>query len=105
MDGMTAGARTISEAMRGASVPDTLRAELASLRELAERRGGRATGGSGSSALGEDSQEATFAAAGDYCGCAESRTCATRCAIAGSASTADRVSYRPGGQAHEAAME
>jgi pyruvate, water dikinase len=63
MDGMTAGARTISEAMRGASVPDTLCDELASrYAELAEATGvAEPPVAVRSSALGEDSQEATFA--------------------------------------------
>jgi pyruvate, water dikinase len=63
MDGMTAGARKISEAMRGAPVPETLCDELASrYAELAEAAGvAEPPVAVRSSALGEDSQEATFA--------------------------------------------
>jgi pyruvate,water dikinase len=63
MDGIAAGARTISDAMRLASIPDRLCEELASrYAELAEAAGmADPPVAVRSSALGEDSQDATFA--------------------------------------------
>jgi pyruvate, water dikinase len=63
IDGIGAAAHTISEAMRFASVPDALRDELASrYRELADTTGiSQPPVAVRSSALGEDSQDATFA--------------------------------------------
>jgi phosphoenolpyruvate synthase/pyruvate phosphate dikinase len=62
-DGVAAAARTISEAMQRAPVPDSVRAELgARYAELAEAAGiAEPPVAVRSSALGEDSQDATFA--------------------------------------------